>query len=133
MQDLAKFRVCPENLPDVPDVQLLCEDGCYLFHPDTERAARFDALRAREVDRIADEFHLTVGILESTILSTRAQRDQERFAVSVARDLLAQKNGELFELRSELASSFSLIEVGLYVGAAIIAGVAIKEFSDRVD
>lgn len=125
--------MCPENLPDVPSVQLLCEDGCYLFHPDTERAARFDALRAREVDRIADEFHLTVGILESTILSTRAQRDQERFAVSVARDLLAQKNGELFELRSELASSFSLIEVGLYVFAAVLFGVGAGKLFDRAD
>lgn len=133
MQDLAKFRVCPENLPDVPDVQLLCEGGCYLFHPDTERAARFDALRAREVDRIADEFHLTVGILESTILSTRAQRDQERFAVSAARDLLAQKNGELLELRSELASSFSVLEVGLYVFAAVIVGVGAGKLFDRAD
>lgn len=45
--------VCPDQLPDVPEYRLLCEQGCYLFHKEDAIQAAKDKAAIVEHKRIS--------------------------------------------------------------------------------
>lgn len=60
--DPSKGFICPDDLPQQPswsDARKVCQEGCYLFHPDDEREFRYNRERVALIPdlRLAiDEF-----------------------------------------------------------------------------
>lgn len=127
VKSFERFKVCPEDLPPVPDFALLCADGCYLFHPDDERAARFNATRVK----LIPELTVKLEEFERVAVELRSQRDQAirayKDVVGVAGNLAAENDalvnalGEAPDFTTVVVVVVGGFAVGLAVGAIAVA------------
>lgn len=65
------FKYCPDKLPPVPDVELLCGDGCFLMHPDDMD----NVLKWKRLAGAVPELRLSINKLVESVEEVRVQRD----------------------------------------------------------
>ena len=107
--DPNKFRVCPEELPPIPEYKLLCEAGCYLFDPADEREARFNRDRAAEIPGLK----LSLERLEGAAIEIKSQRDLALTDVVTFRSLSERTLGENARLELALENSYTFADVAV--------------------
>lgn len=121
MKSHENFKVCPEDLPDSPDFQLLCKDGCYLFHPEDELMARVN----KEKVKLIPKLRVSVIDLSELVRSLEFEL-HETFENS---QKLARQNTRLEErllkTQKELNSQLDWQDMALAIGGGIFVGSAL--------
>lgn len=110
--------MCPDELPDVPDFKLLCADGCYLFHPDDERAARMNAERVLFLPTLKRSLEK----LEALTVDLTAQRDEFRRDSQRVRSMWRVEVEKRVDLETRLESSFDWLDLLLAGGVGVGVG-----------
>lgn len=115
------FKVCAEELPRNPNFALLCRNGCFLFHPEDEREARFNKERVK----LIPELTANIAELERIGVDLKGQRDRALLDVETFKDLFSEAENENARLKRELDEAYSFGDVALYGAAGVVSGVVL--------
>lgn len=119
--DEDSFKFCPEDLPDLPDVKLLCGKGCFLFHPDDEREARFNKERAELIPKL----ELALETLQKLNVVVEGQRDRFKHDVGKFRALAEEAISENASLATDLDKAPTKSDMIFSFLAGVAGGVVL--------
>ena len=119
--DPSSFRVCPNELPPIPDYQLLCEAGCYLFDPADEREARFNRDRVLEIPKLK----LAIERLTGAAQEARDQRDLALEDAATFRGLAERTLADNERLKTDLDAAYTSGDLAVTFFAGIGGGVLV--------
>lgn len=103
--------ICPIDLPEVDEFQMVCENGCYLFHPD-------DALTAKTN---ADKVKL-IPELQATRDEAINQRDRALEDKKNLEGIHAAQKQEILRLEGVVDSRFTFGTVLGVAGGSLLVG-----------
>lgn len=114
--------ICPVHLPQIPEFQLVCEDGCYLFHPIAAKDAK---INADKVKLIPD--------LQAERDEALTQRDGAIADKMSLEEIRTAQGEEIVRLNEEIESRYTLgVLLGVGGGGLVVgtlAGVLIMAFA----
>ena len=119
VSNATRFKVCPDDLPDLPNYKLLCSEGCFLFHPSDEIAARFNKARVALIPGL----ELKADRLAFSVIRVQSERD--RAIVDAGTYQAVIKDGLLRErdLKRDLDKAYSTGDIALALSAGMGAGM----------
>ena len=84
--------VCADQLPDVPEYQLLCKEGCYLFHKEDAVQCEADRLKVAEYKRLDETCAMVLNnLFEAEKSLDEAEAERIRAEQALAQEVASQR------------------------------------------